>query len=445
MSLKVRLLPIIFFELYLITTVLLFRYGPWPWPVRNEFILYIYLVLTHLALLLGYLSAILKRPGDYYGRISFRLLIQVSLIINLLLLLPTSFQRTGKFLPNIIAGIQNPGAVYTQSQLWRATGSLVVVEYLRIIFAPILFMLLPLVVFYWNSLSRYIKCFSVLYVTFYMAIFVSMGTNKAIADIILVIPILVLAARYAGMFRLRLRHRVFIIVCLLTSILLFFTFFATGQMTRPGSGAVIGYFPEADIFAEQDHLLVRYLPPMMKAGVISLSSYLTQGYYALSLSLEKPFVPMWGIGNSTFLYRNVSKILGDESIEQMPYPVRIETDGWNAYNNWSTIYSWLASDFSFLGTIPVIFLIGRFFAMSWLDSVFGRNPFAIAALAQFSIMLYYFPANNQCLQSGESFMSFWIIMGLWLYTRKKYIWRSSHHGTFEQNRRRVADGAFLYR
>lgn len=425
LPLRVRVLPILFFESYLVATVLLFRYGPWPWPVRNGLKLYSYLALTHVSLLFGYLSVIFKKPCGYYGQVSFRRLIQVSLLLNWLLLFPTSFYRTGKLLPDVLAGFRNPGAAYAWSLSWRAA-SWPVIEYVRVILGPFLFLLQPLVVFYWNSLSRCMRYLSVLYIALYLAVFVSMGTNKAIADVILVLPIIALAARYAGMFRVRLRHRVFILACLLTAMVLFFAFFTVGQMTRPGSGAVTGYFPAADIFADQNHPLVRHLPLAIRAGVISLSSYLTQGYYALSLCLDKPFIPMWGIGNSMFLYRNLSKLLGDESIARMPYPVRIEADGWDAYVYWSSIYPWLASDFSFLGTVLVIFLIGRLFAMSWLDSIRGENPFAVAALAQFSIMLYYFPANNQCLQSGESFMSLWVVIVLWLVTRKRYVLRSCH-------------------
>jgi hypothetical protein len=154
-----------------------------------------------------------------------------------------------------------------------------------------------------------------------------------------------------------------------------------------------------------------------KIGVVALTGYLTQGYYALSLSLERPFMPMFGVGNSMFLYRNAARITGIYTIEEMPYPVQIEKDGWDAYGRWSSIYPWIASDVSFPGVIVIVFLIGRLFALCWLDSLTGNNPFAIIMFTQFIIMLYYFPANNQALQSGESLSSFYVLLLLWLYTR----------------------------
>jgi hypothetical protein len=101
----------------------------------------------------------------------------------------------------------------------------------------------------------------------------------------------------------------------------------------------------------------------------------------------------------------------------MSYPKRIEEEGWDALGLWSSIYPWIASDVSFPGTIAVVFLIGRLFALAWFDALSGRNPFAYGMLAQFAIMLFYFPANNQTSQFGEGFTAFWAILVAWLITR----------------------------
>ena len=85
---------------------------------------------------------------------------------------------------------------------------------------------------------------------------------------------------------------------------------------------------------------------------------------------------------------------------------------------WSSIYPWLASDVSFLGVIVVVFLVGRLFAMAWLDTLAGQNPWAVAMLALLLIMLFYFPANNQTMQNGEAFTSFYGVLAAWLYTRR---------------------------
>jgi len=101
--------------------------------------------------------------------------------------------------------------------------------------------------------------------------------------------------------------------------------------------------------------------------------------------------------------------------------MRIAKYGWKPYGNWHSIYPWLASDFSFPGTLIIVFIIGHLFAKSWLDTLRGANPFAVAALAQFITMLVYFPANNQVAQGGESWTAFTGILLLWLSTRRRYV------------------------
>lgn len=55
--------------------------------------------------------------------------------------------------------------------------------------------------------------------------------------------------------------------------------------------------------------------------------------------------------------------------------------------------------------------------MSWLDTIGGANPLAAVVFAHFIIMLFYFPANNQLMQSGQDFTAFWVILVIWLFLR----------------------------
>src|SRR4029077_7173796 len=112
-------------------------------------------------------------------------------------------------------------------------------------------------------------------------------------------------------------------------------------------------------------------------------------------------------------YRQAARPTGDRNIKKKAYPVRIEKYGWDAQGLWSSIYPWIASDVSFPGTLVVVFLVGRLFALSWLDTLRGGNPFAVVMFSMFVIMLFYFPANNQMLQTGEALTAFWGTLILW--------------------------------
>ena len=86
---------------------------------------------------------------------------------------------------------------------------------------------------------------------------------------------------------------------------------------------------------------------------------------------------------------------------------------------WATVYPWIASDVTFPGTVVVVALIGWMTARVWVDVLGGRNPYAVALLGQFLLMLYYFPAHNKNMQSGEGVAAFAVLLGAWLLMRRR--------------------------
>jgi hypothetical protein len=420
-SRSARLLPIVFFQIYLNFTVFLFAFGPWPWPVDGGFKLYGFLALAHVALLLGYLSAAFREPHGYRGKWTVKQLVTVSLFLNIVLLLPTSAFRSGKAIPDVVGGLADPATVYFKSNATRAEGGSLV-EYVRIILGPLLFLLLPLTIFYWKRLHRIVRILSLISILGFLSIYVAIGTNKALADAVLLLPCMTVASYCAGDFRIARRRIFYLLVTSFALFFLFFLFFSTSNIARVGDEANTGKESLIGISANPDNFLFRELPTKLRIGVTGLIGYITQGYYGLYLSLEEPFVPMFGVGNSMFLYFNAVEITGNEAIQDLPYPVRVEKHStWPAYTKWHSIYPWLASDVSFPGTILVVFFIGRLFAMAWLDTLKGENPYAVAVLAQFVIMLFYFPANNQVLQSGEALFGFYGLLVFWFFTRRKCV------------------------
>jgi len=414
----VRFLPIVFFFFYLNFTVFLFAFGPWPYPVTDGTMLYTFLFFAHLALLIGYLSAAFRKPSGYSGLWKTKRLVVFVLIINLVMLVPTAVFRTGGLLPDISSAIESPGQAYSLLGFNQYKG-VPVVEYLRMVFAPFIFMLFPLTVFYWARLKPVVRTLAAFCVLGMVAIYIAMGTNKGFVDLVILTPWLLLAGHLSGVSRLRWSRRFIIVTGGILLAVLALQFFIATQTTRIGSGASIGHFYPLGVYVDRDNFIVRNLPPKVQVGVWSLTSYITQGYYGLHLSLREPFIPMFGVGNSMFLFRQAARITDIDEIMDLSYPIRIRKYGWNPYVQWSSIYPWIASDVSFPGTILVVFLIGRLFALSWLDTLRGKNPFAVAMFTQLLIMLYYFSANNQCVQNGEGLFSFWGILLLWLYTRRR--------------------------
>jgi hypothetical protein len=417
-----RRLPILFFFLYLNFTFLFFIIGPWPFPVSNFLSLFSFLACAHLALLLGYLSVAFRQPRTYSGQWKIEHIIFISLAVNLVLMFPTAQLRTGSMLPNAVYGIINPGDAYITLGFYQQQfrQGFPLIEYIRILFGPLLVLLLPLVIFYWKRLSLIVRVLS-LFSNFYMiAIFIAMGTNKLIMDFIFQVPWLLLASHFSSALPIRLNRK--ILYSLGTSVLfiLAFTYFFATMNSRISSSASSGYLNTISIYVDYENFLIRDLPPTLQVGIIGFHSYLTQGYYGLSLALKEPFIPMYGYGNSMYLNRIAAGISDNFEIMNLPYPMRLQKYGWDGYVQWSSIYPWIASDVSFPGTVLVVFFIGHIFALSWLDTLEGSNPFAVAVFSQFIVMLFYFPANNQLLQTGEGLTGFIVSLCLWGLTRRKF-------------------------
>jgi len=417
--------PIVFFLSYLGFTILLFVVGPWEYSVTNPVQLYLFLFLSHLALLLGYLKGASGAARGYSGKWQLQRLVLWSALATLTVFFPTSLFRTGHALPDVVYGLTYPGEAYAVSQDLRHAGE-PLVEYLRIFLGPLLGFLLPLTVFYWPRLTHIVRVIGVAGILSTVALFIAMGTNKAIADTVLLVPLMVISSHFARVIKLNWKRIVGLAVAAACALLLFLLFFGNAVSSREGSAIVGGYFPAGDSSVDSENLLVGHLNDKSAMMLEGLDMYLTQGYYALSLSLREPFVPMFGVGNSMFLLRQIVRITGDERITEMSYPARIEKYGWDAEGLWSSIYPWIASDVSFPGTILVVYLIGRLFALSWLDTLGGANPFGVVLFSQFVIMLFYFPANNQLLQAGEGFTAFWGTLILWQLTRRRVLVVRSH-------------------
>jgi len=412
-----RYVPIILIEAYLTITVLFFAFSPWDYTIENAGALYAFLVAVQIALLAGYVSVV-RRAAPPAGVIAVsRRFFIAATVTQLLLLYPTAAFRTGGEF-SVIGAIMDPGAAYAASRVARDINDSPI-EYVRLLFGPLLVAPFPLTVYYWGRLSRRLRILGVAAISGHLSIYVATGTNKAIMDAVLLIPWVLLASMWAGISQMRRKHVLGALLALVVAFGAALAFFGQTQQTREGSAAVFGSFSAAGATADYDHPLMRGLPFEGQVVMLGLNSYVTQGYYALSLAITEPFEPMWGVGNSMFLTRQAVRLTGDESIEERSYPAKIEKYGWDRYLLWSSLYAWLASDVSWIGVVALMFLVGRLFAAAWLGSLGGGNPFAPVMLWMVVMVLLYAPANNQALQSGEGFTAFFGTLLAWALTRAK--------------------------
>jgi hypothetical protein len=417
-------IPMIVFQSYLTLTVVMYAFGPWPWPTLNPNLLYAYLFIMQFLLFIGYIFGLKSIPRPYKGIWSTKRLITISLMANLIWIIPTFFMRSGgaigigEIAENLFNGLINPSQGYGDkieaSIDLRETSAL---EYLTQLLSPLLWIMTPLCVYFWNQLHRLERNLFLIAVISNLASWLAIGTNKGIFDFFLMLPFMIIVAQPNYILKMNLIKKIvsFLLLFSLT-IILFFQFSNTMKSRGGGDAPTTDY--GAMISLNEENWMIKYLPTESQASAGLLISYLSQGYYPLSLALNEPFVFSYGVGNSYYYTGIVQSFTGPDTISDLTYPARLEPSGWSRTGKWHSIYPWIASDISFIGVPIFVFLIGWLLAVLWRDSLIGQNPFAIALLPLIILMIFYFPANNQILAFSETCNAFYFLLIMWVRTRK---------------------------
>lgn len=426
------LVPLIFFQLYLSLTVFFFFFGPWPWNINNPGELFAYLLSVQLSIFFGYVLAWPKicssshRQQDYSNHLSALAGLRFTkqaLIISLILFIPTSLSRTGNFIPDIIEGISNTGAVYNENfSRLEAGNSFVLVEYLRMALSPWLIATFPLAVVYWGRMSSMMRFACVVAITANLTLYIATGTNKGLADFVTTAPWLIYLAAATGELRLKIsKTKILLIFAMLFFI--FLQFFASSQLERAGNVGESGSFSTGTTVIQADAgAFAKILSDNYRIIYESLTRYLVQGYYALSLSFQVEHNGTFGFGHSMFLARNANALLNTTYFTEQSLPGLVETKfGWSMMTLWHSIYPWLASDFGFVGSIFVMGSFAYLLSLSWGMSLCTLRYRWITMSFLMLILFFYIPANNQIFQSGETCVGFFIILTSLVLPKRKRI------------------------
>ena len=412
-----RLLPIVVAVTYLTGTVLLFAFGPWPWRVQNAAYLYGLIAAIHVALLLGFVLALVRRPGCYRARLSPEALVRISVVANLVMLPFVSYSRSGSWIPDVIRGLTDPGGAY-QASLQLTEGQPSAAMYTRILIAPLLYLAIPVGIYYWGRIGWVLRLGVIAVTLWTVALMIAIGMRAYMADMLVFIPWLLLAAHISGVTRLSRVAWAGMIGVGMLACAAFLAYFAMSNVAREGGRIVVVVEPLSYERPEDDNALLRAVPAEWRQGVLGVTLYFAGGYYVLDRCLSKPWKPTYGLGHSRFLVRNAVRLLRSEEFARRPYTAQVEQeDGINAWMWFSTIYPWIASDVSFPGVVVVVFLIGWALGLAWSDCLRGRNALAPAALSLLLMVVFWFPALNR-VQDGEAMVAFWVILLAWFYTRR---------------------------
>lgn len=416
--------PLFFFQIYLSTILFLYFFGPWNFSVFNILKTFSYLVASQIIISIGYILGVETQKNIYrnYKVSSCENLIGIrfikqAILINFLLFIPVSLSRTGAIFPDIFFGLLHPGVAYLNNYLRLENGNpFVSAEYIRSFLSPWIIGIFPVLIIYWQSITKLYKVLAVICVALNIFLYIATGTNKGIADFAITFPwffILYKINSRAG-FEFNIKHAL-LFFSIFSVFIIFFGLAMEGRgVTSPTYFLMGGVF-----FISTPSTFILSAPSFLVIIYESITRYLCQGYYALSLSFNLNYHSTYGFGNSTVLARNADRFFNTNFFENNSIPALLESHyGWSKEGLWHSIYPWLASDFGFFGALVVMSVFSFLFALTWCRVIAFKKPFEITLLYLLFILFYYIPANNQVFQSLETLVCFNICFIVLIYNMR---------------------------
>jgi len=425
-----RYLPLLLFELYLTGSVAVFAFGPLQWTVDNSGTVLSYVLLGQLLILAGYRLGLAFPARGYRAGRFIDLPWKAAILITLVLLPPTWSTRNFAEI-SLLEALANPALPFHAKFLAELDYQWLSI--LRTLLAPILALLVPLGLVYWQRIRMPWRVLWLLAVSGRIAVAILTGRAFGIFDVALVVPwMLVLHLRQTGSDR---RQAWRACVATATVFVVCASAWAYFSHSRRSRAALAGPEYTDALTGWSERLYGVELPESAERDLYYLSRYLSLGYYGLSGCLDLPFEWTGGIGHSLFLTRYAGLLSPRlDWVRASTYPARLETaTGYSSVAAWHTAYAWLASDLTFPGALVFVACAAAVLGLAWCDSLVGANPFAVGFVSQAILFFYYLPANNVRMANPEAAFSLYGLFGLWLWTR--------HLAAAQPGSSAVSDGA----
>jgi len=427
-------LPLILLQIYLVFTLFVLTNGPIEWPIHNADKLISLLVYYQVMFIIGYSLLVNLAPtknkiwsGFDFQTILLRYFWPLLLLAALALLIGhRNIAMTSSYIPTTIFtdfyhGLVNPLDVYLYKLSDQAKANFSgrpIATALFGVFIVCKALLITLLISEWPKLNLSKRILGVAVTLIPLMSAVSVGTNKPIFDLlfyylsIFLVSFLLIPRGKRASYVMKRKA----IVAIILSLAVFSPFYFQYTMSQRAWTN-----PNKYVSSQSQINMRKYFKRMceneernVKSGCLFISvtsNYLTQGYYGMSLAIEKPFDSTYGIGHSTFLLEAFKKYLGLD-LKARTYERKASRE-WSE-NQWFSMYTQWANDFSFWGVGIVMLGLGFLSAAVWVSAVDYNNFAARCMVPLFVIMFLFIPANNQIFNMLETLATFMILMTCWV-------------------------------
>lgn len=420
--------PIYIAILYSLFTLLLYLYGPYAFPKYNRFLLILFVLVTNIAMYLGFLSGVSKnyrRNGINLKYININRILKVFFYISLIISVPKFVIYTGFYVNPIGRIVESillffAGAsdvIYAARQeVGNAPGIWRYINYFVVAFGSIHWMYTPLSMFFWKRLGVFMKIGTLFIWVVYILQYICTGTNVGMFEFFIMLFIVRILRNMFNSSRTNTRRssnkKNLILLIILGVVLLFaFDFVMSSRIGDKTSTVPLG---NTSAQLNQESVFWEYVPSAIQQVLMYVTRYLCVPYYALERAFDLSWNSTYGIGYSWFLLDNFPIDLWPET-----YMMQLEDSiRYSHWSSWHTSYMWFANDISFFGVPIVYFFLFKLFGKCWALFLQTRNMCAFLMFMLFVKMVFFISANNQVFQASDHLLAFWEILFMLGWSRK---------------------------
>jgi hypothetical protein len=399
-------------------TVLLFEVGPFVYDVPNLFFLLLYLIAAHAAVILGFRSgcesrALLCRVSPIEEKTTRIIAILGCIaLISIAVAVADDLSR-GLSLTHVI---EDP---LGSRDAWQDENNLGM-RYIDVLLGAATLPFIGLGIYAWRNCGRSIRVLVstvlVMY-SFHAVIGASRATFFALGCVFTIALSCCIAS---GRMKVKPVRWAIISLSLLIALLLYSSFIAQSR-----GGSVIEDYAEfaSENFDTRPEVigLIEKLPPVSQAAILQGAYYFTHSYKYLARCLDMDYAgSTYGLGFSRFLTRTYTKLSGSDALERRVYFERLVLEDRESPGIWCTGYAWIASDWTFPGSLIVLFILGRWLAQSWRESVAGLGIAAVPVMCWTFFIAVMLPIDCALSDYG-ALISFAVSLTAWKAARRLYL------------------------
>ena len=401
--------PLKIWLIYSISTIFIYAFGPLDYYDTNKSLLFLYLLVAHISVFLGYKNGLKSSINLVKEKIEYKFLNQKSLNA---IALAVFFSIILNYYRDLSSGLSLTGGFEDSFQardVWMKDRGGGILGYLSAIISVFNIPFLSLGIIFYKHLTKFTKIVFQLLIIYTLYSSIAGASRHGLYMIICIMFISLLAQKLSNRISISFK-KIFLIGLPIFLSIIFFSSYLTLSRNVNVIEDYSEYLSNRGTFSySEDNFLIPNLEgnfKILNSGILQGYFYFTHSYSALSKALNLPFKgSILFFGHSDFMIRNFSRVFGEEYLDYS-YFYRLINNNQHVNTQWITAYAWIASDTTFIGSFFLLYFFGSLLSRSWIRTIRCPNIASVIILAW---MFYFFTQINITFVPNDlgQFLGFW--------------------------------------